>query len=165
MMKRYFTNMLKLDSRRLLWRLLACSVLGVLFYVYLHVSSSGEFPAFGKHYQRYLLAILTTNFLGFVVLQVDGILNQWLQWKKNFLLRFLVGFLLNGAIAVSLMFVVGKYALHTSEEELLKLCILYELSVFIYEIFYGWFYSYQYYAIRQVDELKSERLQLELQFE
>jgi hypothetical protein len=165
MMKHYFTNMLKLDSRKLLLRVLACSVLGALFYVYLHVSSSGEFPAFGKHYQRYLLAILTTNFLGFVVLQVDGLLNLWLKWKTNFLLRFLVGFVLNGTIAVSLMFVVGKYALHTSEEELLKLCILYEISVFIYEIFYGWFYSYRYYAIRQVDELKSERLQLELQFE
>lgn len=164
-MKQYFTNMLKLDSHRLLWRVLACSAMGVLFYVYLHVSAFGEFPPFGKHYQRYLLAILTTNFLGFVVLQADGLLNLWLQWKTNFLLRFLVGFLLNGAIAVSLMFVVGIYIMHTNQEELLKLCILYAISVFIYEIFYGWFYSYQHYAIRQVDELKSERLQLELQFE
>lgn len=164
-MTQYITNMFKLDSRKLLLRVLACSVLGALFYVYLHVSTSGAFPAFGAHYQRYLLAILSTNFLGFLLLQVDGLLNLWLQWRTNFLLRFLVGFLVNGTVAVSLMFVVGKYALYTNEEELLKLCILYVISVFVYEIFYGWFYSYRYYAIRQLDELKSERLQLELQFE
>ncbi|MBS1554045.1 MAG: histidine kinase [Bacteroidetes bacterium] len=164
-MKQYFTSILKWDSRRLLWRVLACSVLGCLFYVYLHFSASGQVPALDEHYQRYLLAILSTNLLGFVLLQVDGLLNLWIQWKTNFLLRFLVGFVLNGAIAVALMFVVGKYALHTNEEELLKLCILYEISVFVYEIFYGWFYSYRHYAVRQVDELKSERLQLELQFE
>jgi hypothetical protein len=122
-------------------------------------------PALKEHYQRYLLAILSTNLLGFLVLQIDGLLNQWLKWKTNFLLRFLVGFVLNVTLAVSLMYVVGRYALHTSQEELLKLCILYAITVFIYEIFYGWFYSYRHYAITQVDELKSNRLQLELQFE
>jgi two-component system, LytTR family, sensor kinase len=163
-MKQAFGNMLKIDSRKLFWRVVACSVLGALFYVYLHVSTSGKVPALNEHYQRYLLAILSTNLLGFLVLQIDGLLNRWLQWKTNFLVRFLVGFIINVSIAISLMFAVGRYALHTSREELLKLCILYAITVFIYEIFYGWFYSYRHYAITQVDELKSNRLQLELQF-
>ena len=164
-MKQAFGNVWKLDSRKLLWRVAACSLLGAVFYIYLHVSASGKVPALKEHYQRYLLAILSTNLLGFLVLQIDGLLNQWLKWKTNFLLRFLVGFVLNVTLAVSLMYVVGRYALHTSQEELLKLCILYAITVFIYEIFYGWFYSYRHYAITQVDELKSNRLQLELQFE
>lgn len=164
-MKQAFGNLWKLDSRKLLWRVAACSLLGAVFYIYLHVSASGKVPALKEHYQRYLLAILSTNLLGFLVLQIDGLLNQWLKWKTNFLLRFLVGFVLNVTLAVSLMYVVGRYALHTSQEELLKLCILYAITVFIYEIFYGWFYSYRHYAITQVDELKSNRLQLELQFE
>lgn len=164
-MKQAFGNVWKLDSRKLLWRVAACSLLGAVFYVYLHVSASGKVPALKEHYERYLLAILSTNLLGFLVLQIDGLLNQWLKWKTSFLLRFLVGFVLNVTLAVSLMYVVGRYALHTSQEELLKLCILYAITVFIYEIFYGWFYSYRHYAITQVDELKSNRLQLELQFE
>jgi sensor histidine kinase YesM len=164
-MKQAFGNVWKLDSRKLLWRVAACSLLGAVFYIYLHVSASGKVPALKEHYQRYLLAILSTNLLGFLVLQIDGLLNQWLKWKTNFLLRFLVGFVLNVTLAVSLMYVVGRYALHTRQEELLKLCILYAITVFIYEIFYGWFYSYRHYAITQVDELKSNRLQLELQFE
>jgi small basic protein len=164
-MKQAFGNVWKLDSRKLLWRVAACSLLGAVFYIYLHVSASGKVPALKEHYQRYLLAILSTNLLGFLVLQIDGLLNQWLKWKTNFLLRFLVGFVFNVTLAVSLMYVVGRYALHTSQEELLKLCILYAITVFIYEIFYGWFYSYRHYAITQVDELKRNRLQLELQFE
>ena len=36
---------------------------------------------------------------------------------------------------------------------------------FLYEVFYGWFYSYRYYAIAQVGHLRSDRLQLELQYE
>jgi small basic protein len=164
-MKQAFGNVWKLDSRKLLWRVAACSLLGAVFYIYLHVSASGKVPALKEHYQRYLLAILSTNLLGFLVFQIDGLLNQWLKWKTNFLLRFLVGFVFNVTLAVSLMYVVGRYALHTSQEELLKLCILYAITVFIYEIFYGWFYSYRHYAITQVDELKSNRLQLELQFE
>lgn len=164
-MKRHFTNLLRIDSRHLLWRVLVCSMLGALFYVYAHVSSSGEIPAFGAHYRHYLLAILITNFIGSIVLQVDHFLNLWIHWKTNFLLRFLAGFLLNGAITVSLLVVVESYALHAGYEELLKLCILYVITVFIYEIFYGWFYSFHYYVIRQVDTLKSERMMLELQLE
>ena len=55
--------------------------------------------------------------------------------------------------------------LNANQEELLKLCILYAITVFIYEIFYGWFYSYRYYSVTQVEELRAERHQLELQFE
>jgi LytS/YehU family sensor histidine kinase len=81
------------------------------------------------------------------------------------LLRFFLGFLLNIGVAIGLMLLVGRYALNANQEQLLKLCILYAITVFIYEIFYGWFYSYRYYSVTQIEALKTERHQLELQFE
>ena len=39
------------------------------------------------------------------------------------------------------------------------------ISVSIYEIFYGLFYSYHHYAVTQAGQLRSDRWQLELQFE
>jgi LytS/YehU family sensor histidine kinase len=50
-------------------------------------------------------------------------------------------------------------------EEIWKLGILLLISIFLYEIFYGWLYSYRYFATVQVEQLQSERLQMELQFE
>jgi len=144
---------------------LACSVLGILFYIYLHVSTARNFPALSLHYKRYMLAMASTTALGFLVIVSDSILNTVVQWRKNFLLRFFIGFVVNLGVALVLMFLVGRYGLHANKEELLKLCVLYAITVFIYEIFYGWFYSYRYYSVTQVEELKAERHQLELQFE
>ena len=144
----------KVNWRTVFWQVITCTALGALFYVYLHVSTSGDFPSIQVHYSRYGLAILSTNLLGFLVLQIDSLLNLWLQWKANFLVRFLVGFIVNVSVAIGLMFLVGRFALHSNQEELLKLCILYAITVFIYEIFYGWFYSYRYYAVTQVEELR-----------
>ncbi len=47
----------------------------------------------------------------------------------------------------------------------IKIVVLLTISLFIYEIIYGWFYSYRYYAHAQVERLRLERWQLELQFE
>ncbi len=59
----------------------------------------------------------------------------------------------------------GIYLFGLTAEEILKLNIVFMLVVFIYEIFYGLFYSYYHYAVTQAEQLKSERWQLELQFE
>jgi LytS/YehU family sensor histidine kinase len=59
----------------------------------------------------------------------------------------------------------GKYWFNSTTEEILKLNMLFTIVVFIYEIFYGLFYSYRYYAVVQAEQLQSDRWQLELQFE
>lgn len=117
------------------------------------------------NYKRYLLAVGSTITLGFMVIFMDSLLNRLVEWRKFFLFRFLIGFVANISVAVLLMFLMGRYVLNANQEELLKLCILYAITVFIYEIFYGWFYSYRYYSVTQVEELRAERHQLELQFE
>ncbi|MBY0432739.1 MAG: histidine kinase, partial [Cyclobacteriaceae bacterium] len=90
---------------------------------------------------------------------------KFIHWKSNFLARFMAGLAGNFLIALLFTTLAGKYLVRLSEEEVLKVNILFVISIFIYEIFYGLFYSYRYYAITQAEQLRSDRWQLELQFE
>jgi len=151
--------------RKLVLLILACSFLGTLFFLYLHYSRTGSLPAFPFDPDKLLQIIAGTTVIGLLAFQIDRLLNRLLNWKTNFLLRFLTGFVVNVALAVALILFVGTYYLKANVELLWKLSILFTISILVYEIFYGWFFSYRYYAVTQVEQLRGERWQLELQFE
>jgi len=151
--------------RKVVLLVLACTVLGLLFFLYLHYSKTGRLPSYPFQNDLILQAIIGTNLLGLLVFQTDPLLNRLLNWKTNFLLRFLTGFIVNVALAVSVIILAGAFFLKSEFEELWKLSILFTIGIFIYEIFYGWFFSYRYYAVTQVEQLRGERWHLELQFE
>jgi len=153
------------SMRKYLLLILVCTFLGISFFVYIHYSQIGQLPSLKKQADKYLLSIVITNLIGWIVLKMDNLLDKLINWRNHFLLRFLVGFLANLVLAVTLMLGSIQLFSQLDTEEALKLCILFIISVFIYEIFYGWFYSYRYYAHTQVEQLRSERWQLELQFE
>ena len=144
---------------------IGCTALGVLFFMFMHYSEMGTVPSFSKDGEKYLLAISITNILGMLVFQVDRLLDKVIHWKNNFLLRFISGLGADTLLVILFFTLIGKYVPDTSTEEILKLSILFTISVFIYEIFYGLFYSYRYYAVTQAEQLQSDRWQLELQFE
>jgi two-component system, LytTR family, sensor kinase len=160
-----FTLPSKELMRKYILLVVVCTILGISFFVYIYYSQNGFLPSGKYQFNNYMLAVMVTNIIGFVVLKTDALLDKILQWRNNFLLRFLVGFLLNMMLSIALMIGSIKLFSKVNTEEVLKLSILYIISVFIYEIFYGWFYSYRYYAHTQVEQLRSERWQLELQFE
>lgn len=160
-----FTVPSKETMRKYVLLLVLCTILGISFFVYIHYSQTGQFPSLKIQAQKYLLAIAVTNLIGAVLLYVDTLLDKFIHWRNHFLVRFLTGFVINSMLSVSLMLLSSKYLSKVNSDESIKLTILYVISVFIYEIFYGWFYSYRYYAHTQVEQLRSERWQLELQFE
>jgi len=153
------------------------AVLGLLFHTYLFYSEYNRFPILRGELLLYIITLLTTTVAGFIVYFIDNKLDHWVDWKKLFFSRFLTGFFVN-AITVSLfLMIVGSLLVQLLtekslsdfyllwQEEIWKLAILTIITFFIYEVFYGVFYSYRSYAIRQVDHLRSDRWQLELQFE
>lgn len=142
-----------------------CSTLGVLLFLFMHYSETGTLPTLENNGNRYLLSIAATNILGLLVLQVDRLLDNVVNWKNGFLLRFIAGLAANTILVVLFFSISGKYVPDIKAEEILKLSILFTISVFIYEIFYGLFYSYRHYAVAQAGQLRSDRWQLELQFE
>lgn len=144
---------------------IACTTLGILFFSFMHYSGTGEIPSIREQANKFLLAIAVTNTLGVLIFQIDQLLDKALHWKSNFLLRFISGLGANVLFVILFFTVTGNNLLNLNGEEILKLIILFIIAVFIYEIFYGLFFSYRYYAITQAEQLRSERWQLELQFE
>ncbi len=142
-----------------------CTILGILFFQYMHYSTMGELPSFSVFGEKYLQAIVITNLLGLSIFQLDRLLDKVIHWKNNFLLRFISGLGAHILLVILCFTLTGNDLLHINGEEILKLIILFTITIFIYEIFYGLFYSYRYYAVTQAEQLRSDRWQLELQFE
>ncbi len=144
---------------------LICTTLGLLFFVYIFYSNHGRFPSLRLEAKEYLICTVITNLCGFIAWRVDKVLDRWIHWRSHFLARFITGYLLNGILVLAFAITANLILLRSRTEDMIKLGILLALSLFIYEIFYGLFYSYQYYAKTQVEHMRLDRLQLELQFE
>lgn len=144
---------------------LICTTLGLLFFVYIFYSNQGRFPSIQLEAEEYLACTLITNLAGFLAWKLDKQLDGWIHWRSHFLLRFLSGFLLNGIVVIVFVITSTLLILDSSQQDMIKLGILLAIALFIYEIFYGLFYSYRYYAKTQIEQMQLDRLQLELQFE
>ena len=152
------------------------SALGISIFAYLFYSETGTLPTIAKQVQFFIISVIMANLSSLIVSTIDKVLDKLISWRKMFFTRFAAGFMLN-VIAVSLLLGVLGYSIilylqQKAEpfylqwhEEIWKLGILNLIILFIYEVFYGWFYSYRYFASTQVDQLRSERWQMELQFE
>ena len=151
--------------RKYVLLVVACSAIGMLFFAFMHYGNIGQFPTFRWQGKELMLSALTTSIFGLIVIQTDHLLDKAIEWKSNFLLRFISGLGVNFLLVVVYFTLVGVYWFHISREDILKLNILFVIAIFIYEIFYGLFYSYRYYAVTQAEMLQSDRWQLELQFE
>lgn len=144
---------------------LACSTLGIIFPVYVSYSEQGKLLPLADQMSNILISLAITLTCGLLVFQVDKMLDRLTSWRNNFLLRFASGFIANTVISLALVAGSAEYIFKSSTEATLKVSILFVISVFIYEIFYGWFYSYRYFAYTQVEVVRLERHQMELQFE
>ncbi|NOT74051.1 MAG: histidine kinase [Cyclobacteriaceae bacterium] len=151
--------------RKYLLLLIGCTTIGLVFFTFIHYSETGAIPTFRLQSEKYMVAILITNALGFVIFQIDRLLDKIIHWKSNFLLRFISGLGANILLIILFFAFIGKHIFEINGEAPIKLTMLFIISIFIYEIFYGLFYSYRHYAVTQAEQLRSERWQLELQFE
>lgn len=174
----YYSPIFSSEAMRKYSVLLSVSVvLGLLFHTYLFYSENNRFPTLQGEWLLYIFSLITAISAGFIAYLIDGKLDQWVDWKRLFFSRFLTGFFVNTIVISLLLAVIGStfVQLLSDEspsgfylrwhEEIWKLAILIIITFFIYEVFYGVFYSYRSYAVRQVDHLRSDRWQLELQFE
>jgi len=156
---------LKNFVRKLILITAICTPLGVLFLMYLHFSASGKLPSIVEKYEHYILSILIINLCGVTAYFIDRWLDSKISWREAFLSRFLGGLAANMIVIVSLALTLILNLMTVFKEDSVKIVILLTVSIFIYEIIYGWFYSYRFYAHTQVERLRLERWQLELQFE
>jgi hypothetical protein len=167
-----------MSFKRLAWVALFSSWPAVSFYVYLHFSETGKFPALSTNFSGIIASIIIGTLLGFVLYISNKVLDRWIPWRKYFTSRFLAGFgsnfVLSTAIAVFLASIFTRWlpepvfwqGITLKDPDLTwKITILFLVFIFIYNIIYALLYSYQHYAIAQIEQLQNERKQLELQFE
>lgn len=102
---------------------------------------------------------------GFILTRCGHWLDTKISWRESFITRFTLGLITNMAVVSVLVLMPVFYWSLTLPADVVKLGIVCVFALVIYEIFYGWFYSYTYFAQKQVESLKLDRLQLELQIE
>ena len=171
-------DVMTLSVRRLAKIILISGSLAMLLYAYIHFSETNLFPDFKQNLQGYLLSFLIGSTSGIGLYYTNKILDKLLPWRNFYATRFILGYIVNYIVALTLSFSASAavvYALGKDsfwqgfsiddEDMKLKICILLLATIFIYKVIYALLYSYQQYAVAQLENLQRERKQLELQFE
>ena len=152
--------------------------LAVLFYGYLYYSETGAFPSPGKNIGGLLASVAIGVVVGSALYALNKVLDRWIPWNNYFSSRFLAGYgsnvVVSILIAMPLASGIVKFTrtpffwegLSINDPDLTwKIIILLLVFLFIYNVAYALLYAYQHYAHAQLDHLRNERKQLELQFE
>jgi two-component system, LytTR family, sensor kinase len=178
-MKSYIRYTMREHARKLFIAILIGGLLGFLFFTYLQFSETEKLPSFSATGVAEILAsVFIGSILSIALYFFNKQLDRWIPWRKFFAGRFLTGYFTNLLLAMvisvglSLLFmtILGEEVLwkglsREDEDLLMKIAILMLSSLFVYHVVYALLYSYQHYAVAQIESLQAERKQLELQFE
>ena len=159
-------------------RLIVFTVVGILFLLYLYYSEYDSLPNFSEELPLYIFTVLTSISSGFSISVINKKLNEKLPWRKNILQRFIAGIAIDfAALAIILLSLIWLanvlgainfqvFQTDFTESQLeIKILILCLITLFIVTLIEFNFYSYSEYSVGQIRKLKSERKQLEFQFE
>ncbi|TRX55976.1 hypothetical protein FNH22_17590 [Fulvivirga sp. M361] len=169
---------LNYTMRRFWVHLVTATFIGLIYYVYMYYSEKGVLPNTSSNYSYAVISVLTANFIGLVISFSDRKLDRLLPWGKYMAGRLLLGLITNSLISLTIIIGIGwlfltsldtkeelstLYGKHT--ETILKLGIITFLAVLVYNIIYFALFSYRQYAVVQIGHVKTQRKQLQLQFE
>jgi len=151
---------------------------GILIFAYLHFSENGYFIRFRESPTGFLGSGVIGSVAGLLLYYANRGIDRLLPWRSNFAARFCIGYVANLAIAFVATFGLAAVFVAAGgtdffwegyspydEDMNIKVGILLAASTFIYAVFYALLYSYQQYAVAQLEHLQQERKQTELQFE
>lgn len=159
-------------------RLLFFVIIGLLFLFYLFYAENDTLPNLIADANIYGFTVVASVIIGFGIGQINLWLSKQIPWRKNVLGRFTAGlsldFLFLGFVLISLGWLANvagliDYTMFSedffSRQIELKLIVLTFITLFIVTLVEFNQFSYSQYTVGQIKKLKSERKQLELQFE
>ncbi len=123
--------------------------------------------------QTALLASLLGAFIFVFLVQVASYLNKIFTWQKNVGVRLFAGFISN--FCITIVFSIGLFYVYKLIENdttdffksnfsvFIKLAIIVLILALIFEIIYFALYSYYSFSKLQIETVKQERKQIELQ--
>lgn len=142
-------------------------ILGVLLYYYFSSDSVEKAFGFGEATLSGALGII----ISFLIYFISRKLDQYIPWKTNLLARifaglvseFTIAFLIINSAFYLYIQVFGSIAPEVYQSGLIKLAIILFILIFVYNIIYFALYSYYSYARVQIEAVKFERKQIDLQ--
>lgn len=159
-------------------RLVLFTIIGLLFLLYLYYSEYDLLPHLIKQPHLYLYTVLTSVLSGIIISLINIKLNEKLPWRRNIMLRFIAGLLLDFLALAIILIIISwlaqifgfiefkMFASKISESQLeIKLIVLSFLTLFIVTLVEFNSYSFNEYSVGQIRRSRAERKQLEFQFE
>lgn len=162
-----------------IWRTIIIGIFIAFFvFTYIMFGETGEIPDYLKHIANLLFSVLVTILTGFVLTFLSKKLNRVYSWEKNVARRFIIGILTNSICTLILTFLlivpylvifynyrnISELFL-TYQDPAIKLIIIEFFIVFIYTIIDFSLFSYNQYAVVQIETVKLLGEQIKLQFE
>jgi len=145
--------------------------LGLLLYNYFGVSINLEEKSY--NISKLILSALGGVMLAYITYFISIKLDKLIPWKSQLVNRFLSGilllFLTNFILVSGLVFLYNKFIEQNNLDEelyknnLIKLGIILFILILIYNVIYFALYSYYSYSILQIETVKYERKQFDLQ--
>jgi len=161
-----------------LLRLPVFIVVGLLFLFYLFYAEFETLPNIVDDVNLYAFTIVLSVISGYGIYRINHWLNSKLPWRKSILSRFSAGLFLDFLFLGGLMILLGWLANITGiisyemfPEDMfirqieIKLIVLSFITMFVLTLIEFNTFSYNEYSVGQIRKLRSERKQLELQFE
>lgn len=163
---------------RFLLRILLSGFTGCLIGVFLYVGENTYFPNFQDNVSLYLISIVTGVITGQGLTFAEYPLNWLFKTTQNATLRLSVSIPVHVILCLLVVFVFLRIVIvfiapelsmsiifQLYEDATKKLVLLLGIVGFIYSLVDFTMFSYNMYAIGQIENLKVQRRQLELQFE
>ncbi len=168
----YFSNSMKKH-----WVLLLTGIVtGLFLFIFLYFSHYGTPPRLADNTLAYFITLVMSVVAAYAIGYSNTRLDEYVPWKKQFIFRFTLA-LLVGMIIITMISLLGLVFSSLLNENLfsrifnefnnewIKMLILSFFIIFIYQAAYFSIYSYQQYAVVQLNKLRENREQLRLQFD
>lgn len=162
-----------------LWRnFIISTLLAFGIYSFIFFSETGAWPLFREHWEGLVLAIFLANIGGVGFYFVSKQFNSTIPWNQKRTIRFaaeiFTGLIIFSMLALLFYFILISPNVLVEEEStfwanywdgIVKFGILLTVLLYVYSLVNFSIFSYNQYAVVQIESLSTERDQLNLQFE
>lgn len=162
----------------ILRNIIICTLLAIGGFVFLFYSETGSWPILRDFWIEYVMAILVVNTGGLMMYYASKSINKILPWNKNRSLRLLTevltGFIIFSILGLLFIYLyIGQVVLIENTDNfwiehwdgLVKFGILTLVFTYIFSLVNFSIFSYNQYAVVQIEMMRIDRNQLKLQFE
>ncbi len=154
------------------------TLLSLSVFYYMIYSEASEWPTFEEHWKGMLITVVLANLLGLIMLRLNKTYNRILPWSRNITLRFLAetgsGIFLLALLSFVFVAIYVKQEIRLEEDQqltdlyfggMIRFAIFSILIICLYSLVNFSIFSYNQYAYYQIESVRTERNQLNLQFE